>query len=114
MHSRGFACCKNVVLQCAPRSTYNEGSGMDNLTGARPAPYLMATQSLQQRRRIACTALLIALFGAIVLSAAHGPANIPYGTVARLLLRGLGVQIDVGAPDSELASDLAIVNTIRL
>jgi iron complex transport system permease protein len=87
---------------------------MDTLSGARPAPYLMANRSLQQRRLIVCTGLLVALIAAIVLSAAHGPANIPYGTVARLLLHGLGFHVDVGVPASELASDLAIVNVIRL
>jgi iron complex transport system permease protein len=50
------------------------------------------------------------LLAAIVLSAAHGPANIPYGDVARLLLRSAGFPVGLDLPESELA----IVSTIRL
>jgi iron complex transport system permease protein len=57
-----------------------------------------------------CGILALLLLGAIVMSAAHGPANIPYGDVARLLLRGAGLPVGLDLPES----DLAIVNTIRL
>src|SRR5262249_22065783 len=63
-----------------------------------------------QRRRAVCGVLALMLLAAIILSAAHGPANIPYGDVARLLLRSAGFAVGLDLPDS----DLTIVSTIRL
>src|SRR5260221_3905278 len=78
------------------------------------APFLLATQSVAQRRRNVCGILLVLLLGTILFSAENGPANIPYGTVARLLLNGFGMHVPVNVPPDELASDMVIVNTIRL
>ncbi len=84
---------------------------MSALTNFRPAPsFLLANQPIAQRRRMVCTVLLVLLVAVIVVSAAHGPANIPYGDVARLLLRGLGLPVGLNLPDSQLT----IVMTIRL
>ncbi len=81
------------------------------LPGVRPAaPFLLAHQPVIQRRRVVCGVLAVLLLAAIILSAAHGPANIPYGDVARLLLRSAGLPVGLDLP----ASDLAIVSTIRL
>jgi hypothetical protein len=47
--------------------------------------FLLASQPIGKRIAIVC-GVLIGLMGVvIVLSAAHGPANIPYGDVARLI-----------------------------
>jgi iron complex transport system permease protein len=75
---------------------------------------LLARQSVGQRRRNVCAVLLILLVASILFSAANGPTNIPYGTVAKLLLNGLGMRLPVDVPANELASDMVIVNTIRL
>ncbi len=81
------------------------------LPGVRPAaPFLLAHQPVLQRRRTVCGVLAVTLLAAIILSAAHGAADIPYDDVARLLLRSAG--LPVGLELSE--SDLAIVSTIRL
>jgi iron complex transport system permease protein len=63
-------------------------------------------------RRIAvvCGVLTALMLIVMVISAAHGPASIPYRDVARLILRGIGFQ--VGLELSE--GDLAIVNQVRL
>ena len=83
---------------------------MSILPGTRSAPYLLSRQPIVERRNLVCGVLLVLLIAALVVSAAHGPANIPYGNVARLLLRGLGLPTGLDLPDSEFA----IVNTIRL
>jgi iron complex transport system permease protein len=86
---------------------------MNVFSGARPAkstPFLLARQTITERRRNVCSVLALLLLVAVIVSAAHGPANIPYGDVARLLLRGVGVQTGL-----ELSqSDYTIVNVIRL
>lgn len=79
--------------------------------GRQPAAsFMLAAQPIVQRRRIICVVLALMLVGSVIVSAAHGPANIPYGDVARLLLRGLGLPIGLNLPQS----DLIIVTTIRL
>lgn len=83
---------------------------MTVLPGAQSAPFLLSKQPVIERRRIVCGVLAALLLGAIILSAAHGPANIAYGDVARLLLRGLGLPVGLDLPDR----DFAIVNAIRL
>ncbi len=86
---------------------------MNVFSGARPAksaPFLLARQSVTERRRNICGILALLLLVAVIVSAAHGPASIPYGDVARLLLRGVGIQTGL-----ELSqSDYTIVNVIRL
>jgi iron complex transport system permease protein len=70
----------------------------------------LAQPSIAQRRLTICGILALCLLTSVIFSAAHGPANIPYGDVARLLLRGLNLPVGLDLPDS----DLAIVNAIRL
>jgi iron complex transport system permease protein len=67
-------------------------------------------KTLTQRRLQICGILTLCLIASILFSAAHGPANIPYADVARLVLRGLNFPIGLNLPDS----DIAIVNAIRL
>jgi iron complex transport system permease protein len=59
---------------------------------------------------LVCGTLGAALAVALIISAAHGPAQIPYDDVARLLLRGLGMPIGLNLPDSMVA----IVNQVRV
>ena len=49
---------------------------------------LLPRPSIAQRRITLCGSLAFCLVISVIFSAAHGPANIPYGNVARLLLRG--------------------------
>src|SRR2546421_24220 len=84
---------------------------MSTFATIRPATsFLLARQPIAQRRRTVCGVLFVALVLAIILSAAHGPANIPYGDVAKLLLRGIGLPVGLDLPESSLV----IVITIRL
>ncbi len=88
---------------------------MNTFSSARQAtPFLLAHQTVPQRQRIVCGLLLLTLCAAIIISAGHGPANIPYNTTARLLLRGLGFDVSIPLPANEIASDMIIINTIRL
>lgn len=87
---------------------------MNTLSSTRPVPFLLAKQTVPQRRRTVCGILLLLLCGAIVFSAAHGPANIRYEDAARLLLRGLGFNVSINLPANEIASDMVIINSIRL
>ncbi len=80
-------------------------------TGLKPAtPFLLANRPIVQRRLIVCCLLTLILLGCVILSAAHGPANIPYGDVARLLLRGVGFPTGLDLSQS----DFTIVTVIRL
>jgi iron complex transport system permease protein len=84
---------------------------MQVITGSRiEKPFLMARQTIGQRQRRVGIVLLLLLITAIIISAAHGPANIPYTDVARLLLRGLGLPVGLDLPQSSFV----IVTTIRL
>ena len=84
---------------------------MNAIPGVRPvAPFLLAKQTIAQRRRAVCGVLALLLLTAIIVSAAHGPANIPYGDVAKLLLRGIGLPVGLDLSQS----DYVIVNVIRL
>src|SRR5207247_1864834 len=65
---------------------------------------------IARRCVIVCSVLTLLLVCTIVVSTAHGPANIPYGEVARLVLRSLHLPIGLDLPDS----DFSIVNAIRL
>jgi len=76
-----------------------------------PAIALVPAQSsLALRRLTICCILALGLLASIIFSAAHGPANIPYGDVARLVLRGLNFPVGQDLPQS----DFLIVNVIRL
>ena len=76
-----------------------------------PAIALVPAQSsLAQRRLTICCILALGLLASIIFSAAHGPANIPYSDVARLVLRGLNFPVGQDLPQS----DFLIVNVIRL
>src|SRR5690349_13827505 len=84
---------------------------MNAIPGVRRAmPFLLAKQTIAQRRRSVCAVLALLLRLAIIGSAGHGPANIPYGDVARLLLRGIGLPAGLNLSQS----DYTIVNVIRL
>ncbi len=72
--------------------------------------FLLAGQPVIRRRALVCGTLTLILIGCVILSAAHGAAAIPYGDVAKLLLRGLGLPVGLDLPQS----DLAIIVTIRL
>ena len=76
----------------------------------RRVPFVLSGRSIARRRLIVCGTLAVLLLISIVIGAANGAAQIPYGDVARLLLRGIGLPIGLNlAP-----SDLTIVWTIRL
>lgn len=72
--------------------------------------FLLASQPISRRVVVVCSVLALVLVGVMIISAAHGPANIPYADVARLILRGLGFQTGLELPDSQFA----IVNQVRL
>jgi iron complex transport system permease protein len=71
---------------------------------------LLFRQPITRRCLIVCGVLTLLLICITVFSAAHGPANIPYGDVARLLLRGVHLPVGLDLPDS----DFRIVTAIRL
>lgn len=72
--------------------------------------FLLASQPIGRRITIICGALVALGVATMIMSAAHGPAAIPYGDVARLMLRGMGLEIG-----QELSqSQFAIVNQVRL
>jgi iron complex transport system permease protein len=73
-------------------------------------PSRLSRQPITQRCLIVCGVLALLLLGAIIVSAAHGPANIPYSNVAKLVLRSLHLPIGLDLPDSEFS----IVNAVRL
>jgi iron complex transport system permease protein len=73
-------------------------------------PFLLAHRPIVERRRIVCGGLVLLLVAAAIMSAAHGPANIHYSDVARLLLRGLGLSVGMELDQR----DFVIVNAIRL
>ncbi|MHB8627971.1 MAG: FecCD family ABC transporter permease [Aggregatilineales bacterium] len=81
-----------------------------NARAATRAPFALAGQSVVRRRRIVCGTLALILLGSVIVSAAHGAAAIPYGDVAQLLLRGLGLPVGLSLPQS----DFTIIWTIRL
>jgi len=72
--------------------------------------FLLAALPVGRRLAAISGALALALLAALIISAANGPVHIPYGDVAALTLRGLGMRIGEGLPDSYMA----IVNQVRL
>lgn len=81
---------------------------MSSLSSTQNIPF--AQHSIAQRRAVVCGVLGLCWLAAVIFSAAHGPANIPYENVAQLILRGLHFPIGLHLADS----DFAIVNAIRL
>lgn len=71
---------------------------------------MLASQPLPQRLGIIVGGLLVLLVLAVIVSAAHGPAPIPYADVGRLILRGMGFEVGAALPDSQAT----IVNQVRL
>lgn len=72
--------------------------------------FLLAAYPIGRRIAIVCGVLIGLMVVVIVLSAAHGPAQIPYIDVARLILRGMGLQVGM-----DLSSgNYSIVNDVRL
>jgi iron complex transport system permease protein len=57
-----------------------------------------------------CSVLGALLAAALIISAAQGPAQIPYPDVAKLMLRGLGLPVGLNLPESQFT----IVNQVRL
>lgn len=84
---------------------------MSSVPGAHSTTrFLLASLPIGRRIAIVCAALIGVGLIAIIVSAAHGPAAIPYADVARLILRGIGFRTGL-----ELSqSNFAIVNQIRL
>ncbi len=80
------------------------------LAQAPTSRFLLASLPIGQRMAVICGALAAALLAVLVISAANGPAQIPYPDVARLILRGLGMRVGETLPDSQMA----IVNQVRL
>lgn len=72
--------------------------------------FLLAALPIGRRLIVISGALALALLAALIVSAAHGAAQIPYGDVALLALRGAGFPVGAGLPDSQMA----IVNQVRL
>jgi iron complex transport system permease protein len=84
---------------------------MSSLTGdALSSRFLLASQPINRRLAALSAALAALLVLAMVVSAAHGAARIPYDDVARLVLRGLGLPVGLGLPESQMV----IVNQVRL
>ena len=80
------------------------------LSNESSTKFLLASQPLRRRLVIICGTLGILILAATIFSAAHGPANILYADVARLILRGLGFHTGM-----ELSSgDFSIVNNVRV
>ncbi len=73
-------------------------------------PSLLSRQPITRRCLIICSVLTLVLLSVIIASVAHGPANIPYSRVAKLMLRGLHLPVGLELPDS----DFLIVNAVRL
>jgi iron complex transport system permease protein len=84
---------------------------MSVLMGAEStSKFLLASQPIGRRITIVCSVLTVLIVIVMIVSAAHGPANIAYGDVARLILRALGLPIGLDLPKS----DFSIVNDVRL
>lgn len=84
---------------------------MSVLSGAEStSKFLLASYPINRRIVIVCGVLTAVIVLVMILSAAHGPANIPYGEVARLFLRGLGLPVGMDLPQG----DFTIVNNVRL
>ena len=75
-----------------------------------PEKFLLASLPIGRRLALICGTLGGLLILAMVVSAANGPAQIPYGDVAKLIARGLGFPAGLDLP----ANQLAIVNQVRL
>lgn len=72
--------------------------------------FLLASLPIGQRLMTICSVLGALLAAALIISAAQGPAQIPYPDVAKLMLRGLGLPVGLNLPESQFT----IVNQVRL
>jgi iron complex transport system permease protein len=72
--------------------------------------FLLASLPIGRRLALICGTLGALLVVALIISAANGPAQIPYGDVGRLIARGLGFPAGLDLPENQLA----IVNQVRL
>lgn len=72
--------------------------------------FLLASLPINQRVAILCAVLAVLLVAAMIVSAAHGAAQIAYADVARLFLQGLGFDVAADLP----ASQATIINQVRL
>ncbi len=80
------------------------------LTTDSTSRFLLHSQPLGRRLMIVCGVLTGLMAIVVILSAAHGPARIPYRDVASLILRGAGLPAGLDLPQS----DYAIVTQVRL
>lgn len=83
---------------------------MEAARNERSGNFLLASLPINQRVIILCGVLLVLLIVVMIISAAHGAAQIAYGDVARLMLQGLGFDVAAGLP----ASQATIINQVRL
>ncbi len=83
---------------------------MRSLADDSSSKFLLASLPINQRLGIISAGLMTLLLVAIVVSAAHGTAPIPYTDVARLILRGMGFEVGTRLPESQAI----IINQVRL
>lgn len=76
----------------------------------KPSKFLFASLPINQRVVVLSAGLSALLVVVMIVSAAHGAAQIAYGDVARLILQGLGFEVGVNLP----ASQATIINQVRL
>jgi iron complex transport system permease protein len=76
-------------------------------------PSLLSRQPITTRSLIICSVLMLVRLSVRIASLAHGPAEIPYSSVAKLILRGLhlpvGPDYRVLAPASALAGAIFLI-----
>lgn len=83
---------------------------MSAVAGEGTAKFLLASLPLNRRLLIISAGLIGLLVLAVIISAAHGAAPIPYADVGRLILRGMGLPVGLDLPESQLT----IVVQVRL
>ncbi len=83
---------------------------MSTLAGEGTVKFLLASLPIGRRLAVISAGLVGLLVVAVIISAAHGAAPIPYADVGRLILRGFGLPIGLDLPESQLT----IVNQVRL
>ena len=72
--------------------------------------FLLSEHHIRRRILLICGILVTLLIVVVIVSAAHGPARIAYGDVARLILRAMGFATGLDQPQSAYS----IVNQVRL
>src|SRR5450432_2006718 len=106
-HYRGF--CLGIrachSLPTSKKALEEQGSRMSiSQAIAPPQP------NISQRRWTVCGFLALCLLLSVIFAASQGPANISFGDVARLILRGINLRVGQDLPQSAYL----IVNVIRL